>query len=194
MLAIQAGMDPDDFRLQNMRRTASAPAVSGRVTPACSRPRSRRRATSRTSRARKVKSGNVEDGWGVAIGTHNDSYAASVAYVTVDKSTGKVTVNHLWAAQDSGFAINPDLLMNQMSGSLIQGVSRLLHEELQFSKQRVTSRDWVSYPILRFKDAPKVTTVLINRPTAMRRAPVSRRSCRSARRSRTRSSTRRASA
>ena len=58
----------------------------------------------------------------------------------------------------------PDLLMNQMSGSLIQGVSRVLHEELQFSKQRVTSRDWVSYPILRFKDAPKVTTVLVNRP------------------------------
>ena len=27
-----------------------------------------------------------------------------------------------------------------------------------------TSRDWVTYPILRFKDTPKVTTVLVNRP------------------------------
>jgi nicotinate dehydrogenase subunit B len=27
----------------------------------------------------------------------------------------------------------------------------------------VTSLDWVTYPILRFKDAPKVTTVLIQR-------------------------------
>ena len=49
--------------------------------------------------------------------------------------------------------------MNQMSGNLIQGASQILHEELQFDKKRVTSRDWVSYPILRFKDAPKVTTV-----------------------------------
>ena len=40
----------------------------------------------------------------------------------------------------------------------------MLHEELQFDKKRVTSRDWVSYPTLRFKDAPKVTTVVVNRP------------------------------
>ena len=56
--------------------------------------------------------------------------------------------------------------MNQMSGSLIQGASKVLHEELQFDKKRVTSRDWVSYPILRFKDTPKVTTVIVHRPTA----------------------------
>jgi CO/xanthine dehydrogenase Mo-binding subunit len=100
----------------------------------------------------------------MAIGTHNDSYAATVAHVTVNKQTGKVTINHMWAAQDSGFAINPELLMNQMSGNLIQGASKILHEELMFDKKRVTSRDWVSYPILRFKDTPKVTTVVLNRP------------------------------
>ena len=49
--------------------------------------------------------------------------------------------------------------MNQMVGNLIQGASKVLHEELAFDKKRVTSRDWVTYPILRFKDAPKVTTV-----------------------------------
>ena len=54
--------------------------------------------------------------------------------------------------------------MNQMSGNLVQGASRVLHEELAFDKKRVTSRDWVTYPILRFKDTPKVTTVLVNRP------------------------------
>jgi len=103
-------------------------------------------------------------GWGMAVGTHNDSYAACVAHCTVNTKTGKVRVNHLWAGQDSGFAINPDLLMNQMSGSLIQGVSKLFHEELRFDKNRVISRDWVSYPILRFGDTPKVTTVVVNRP------------------------------
>jgi nicotinate dehydrogenase subunit B len=84
--------------------------------------------------------------------------------VTVNKQTGKITVNHLWSGQDSGMAINPGLLMNQMSGNLVQAASKVLHEELAFDKKRVTSRDWVSYPILRFKDAPTVTTVLINRP------------------------------
>ena len=46
--------------------------------------------------------------------------------------------------------------MNQMSGNLIQGASNVLHEELQFDKKRVTSRTGSSYPILRFKDTPKV--------------------------------------
>ena len=42
-------------------------------------------------------------------------------------------------------------------GCVIQGVSRALHEEVTFAKSRVTSLDWVSYPILRYKDAPKIT-------------------------------------
>jgi nicotinate dehydrogenase subunit B len=112
----------------------------------------------------QLQSGNVVTGWGMAVGTHNDSYAATVAKVTVNKKTGKVMVDHLFAGQDSGFIINPDLIMNQMTGSLIQSASKVLHEELMFDKKRVTSRDWVSYPILRFKDTPKVTTVIVHRP------------------------------
>ena len=36
-------------------------------------------------------------------------------------------------------------------------------EEVTFDKGRVTSLDWVSYPILRFKDHPAVTTVVVQR-------------------------------
>ncbi len=164
MLAEAAGMDPVAFRVQNMRTdgfgpTGEWPRYTGVLNAAVGASSYKPHVS-----GSQLGSGKIVDGWGVAVGTHNASYAATVAHVTVNKSTGKVTVNHLWAAQDSGFAINPDLLMNQMSGSLVQGVSRLLHEELQFNKKRVTSMDWVSYPTLRFKDAPKVTTVLMNRP------------------------------
>ena len=30
--------------------------------------------------------------------------------------------------------------------------------------ERITTLDWVTYPILRFKDAPKITNVIANRP------------------------------
>ena len=102
-------------------------------------------------------------GWGMAIGTHNASYAATVAKVQVDKKTGKVDVQELWAAQDSGMTVNPGLIENQMSGNLIQGTSVALQEALRYDKHRVTSTDWVSYPILRFKDAPKVHTYVVQR-------------------------------
>src|SRR3954465_14219901 len=100
----------------------------------------------------------------MAIGTHGASRAATVAHISVDKSSGKIVIQHLYAGQDSGLAINPGLIENQMTGNLIQGASKILHEELQFSKSRVTSQDWVSYPILRFKDHPKITTVVVVRP------------------------------
>jgi nicotinate dehydrogenase subunit B len=45
----------------------------------------------------------------------------------------------------------------------VQVISRLLTEQLRYSKTRVTSSDFVSYPILRFKDSPTVTSILLQR-------------------------------
>jgi nicotinate dehydrogenase subunit B len=45
----------------------------------------------------------------------------------------------------------------------IQGTSVALQEALRYDTHRVTRTDWVSYPILRFKDAPKVHTYVVQR-------------------------------
>ena len=74
----------------------------------------------------------------------------------MNKKSGKILVTHLYGAQDSGFSMNPSLIYNQMLGNLIQGTSRALTEEVTFNKNQVTSIDWIGYPILRFKDSPKV--------------------------------------
>src|SRR5690606_17987968 len=49
-------------------------------------------------------------------------------------------------------------------GGVTQIVSRLMVEQLRFDRSRVTSTDFVSYPILRFKDAPKVTPIVVRQP------------------------------
>jgi CO/xanthine dehydrogenase Mo-binding subunit len=46
---------------------------------------------------------------------------------------------------------------------VIQGVSRALHEAVTFNTKSVTSLDWVSYPVLRFRDAPKVSLTTVSR-------------------------------
>ena len=168
MLAIAANMDPYTFRVKNMNTGPVGPEgewqrYTGVLTAAVDAAKASPFKYVPHVSGSQLESGTKVSGWGMAVGTHNDSYGAGVAYVTVDKKSGKITVNHLWAGQDSGFAINPELLMNTMVGNLTQGTSKVLHEELAFDKKRVTSRDWVTYPILRFKDAPKVTTVLVNR-------------------------------
>jgi nicotinate dehydrogenase subunit B len=113
--------------------------------------------------ASKLTDGAVATGRGISVVSYSNSLSAVVAEIEVNKKTGKVVAKHLYLSQDAGLAINPELLANQMIGGSIMATSRVLHEETRFNTKHVTSRDWVSYPILRFKDAPEVTTVVIDR-------------------------------
>lgn len=69
------------------------------------------------------------------------------------------------AAVDSGQAISPDGIRNQIEGAMIQSASWTLFEEVRFDRTRITSTDWSSYPILRFPAAPESLEVhVIDRP------------------------------
>jgi nicotinate dehydrogenase subunit B len=47
----------------------------------------------------------------------------------------------------------------------VQGTSRALSEEIAFDRAKVTSTDWLSYPILDITEAPEqVDIVPLNRP------------------------------
>jgi CO/xanthine dehydrogenase Mo-binding subunit len=159
-LAHAANMDPVAFRIQNIDATqtngnARWIGVLGAVTKAANwQPK---------VSASSVGSGDVVKGRGVAIGGFAGAFPAVVADITVNRKTGKITVDHLYAAQDAGISVNPASIENQMVGCLVQGCSRAIMEEVKFNKVRTTSLDWVSYPAIRFKDSPKVTTVVVQR-------------------------------
>ena len=68
------------------------------------------------------------------------------------------------AAADAGQIINPKGLEMQIEGGIIQSTSWTLKESVKFDRTRVTSRDWVTYPILTFPEVPKVEVHLLNRP------------------------------
>jgi nicotinate dehydrogenase subunit B len=93
---------------------------------------------------------------------NSDAYSAVIAEIQVNKKTGKILVKHLYGAQDSGVVVNPASIENQLTGMMTQGVSRTLVEEMTFSKRRVTGLDWTSYPMLRFKEHPSVTPIVIS--------------------------------
>ena len=84
--------------------------------------------------------------------------------VEVDRGSGKVAVKRICCAHDGGLIINPDGLRNQVEGNILQTLSRALHEETKFDRSRVTSVDWVSYPILKFTEVPAVEVELVNHP------------------------------
>ncbi|HXU21591.1 MAG TPA: molybdopterin cofactor-binding domain-containing protein, partial [Verrucomicrobiae bacterium] len=111
----------------------------------------------------KGASAKIASGRGIGLGTHLTSYGAAVAEIEVNRETGRVVVKHMYGAIDAGLAVNPGFIENQISGQLVQATSRMLHEEVTFSKTNVTSLDWNSYPILRFEECPEVTTVVVQR-------------------------------
>ena len=148
-------MDPIAFRKLNITDERWVGVIDAAAKAANWRPR--RAATN-------VSSGNVVKGRGIAIGGFANTYTAVIADIELNRKTGKIVAKHLYAAQDAGLAINPALLEQQMEGCLVQGTSRALLEEVRFSETRVTSLDWVTYPILRYKDSPEVTTIVVNRP------------------------------
>jgi CO/xanthine dehydrogenase Mo-binding subunit len=92
------------------------------------------------------------------------AYAAVVAEVEVDES---VRLLRVWCAADGGLVINPDGAINQLEGGIIQAASWALKEGVRLDTGGISSRDWESYPVLRFTEVPEVTVELVS-PTADR--------------------------
>ena len=93
-----------------------------------------------------------------------ENYVATFVEVAVQPSTGRIDVKRVVCAHDCGLVVNPNALRNQIEGGIVQGLSRALHEEVQFDESRVTSVDWSTYPILQCSEAPAVEVILVERP------------------------------
>jgi nicotinate dehydrogenase subunit B len=104
-------------------------------------------------------------GFGFAKYKNLASYCAVAAEVEVSFETGRARLVRAVSAVDAGEIINPDGLINQIEGGIVQSASWLLFESVTFSDTRITSTDWASYPILRFDAVPdSVEVELIDRP------------------------------
>jgi nicotinate dehydrogenase subunit B len=93
------------------------------------------------------------------------AYCAVVIEIEVERETGHIAVRRAVAAVDSGQAVNPDGIRNQIEGGLIQSLSWSGIERATFDANRRTSFDWSAYPILRFADLPDTVEVhIVDRP------------------------------
>jgi len=95
------------------------------------------------------------------------AYCAVAAEVEVERETGRTRLLRAVAAIDSGQAVNPDGLVNQVEGAILQSASWTLYESVSFDNTRITSIDWATYPILRFSAVPESIEVhVLDRPGA----------------------------
>ena len=104
-LAHAANMDPVAFRLQNITNNAfetqkGLPFTWDRWKNVLTEVAKISNWQAKVA-ASKAQSGNVATGRGVALGGFAETMAGIVADISVNKQSGKVTVTHLYGAQDT---------------------------------------------------------------------------------------------
>jgi CO/xanthine dehydrogenase Mo-binding subunit len=151
-VALAAGVDPVEFRL----RYLDDPRARDVIRAAADRLGWR-------AAARPARSGR---GRGLAFARYKNvkSWCAVAVELSVDDATAAIRLERAAIAADAGQIVDPDGLTNQLEGGFVQSASWTLHEEVRFDRERVTSVDWDSYPILRFDEVPEIETVLLDRP------------------------------
>jgi nicotinate dehydrogenase subunit B len=151
-LALAAGLDPLAFRLQHLADERAKAVIQAAADKAGWQPRPR-------------PAGNGR-GWGIAFAQYKNiqCYCAIAVEVTVDPASGQIHLERAILVADAGQIVNPDGLSNQLEGGFLQAASWTLLEAVGFDPTGITSRDWESYPILRFPAAPPLEIVLLNRP------------------------------
>ncbi len=101
-----------------------------------------------------------ETGQGKPFATY--VYATQIADVMVDDETGQVEVLHVFAAHDSGTAINPALIEGQIEGGIAMGVGMALHEEILFDDDgRQLNPTLTDYIIPTTLDMPRIDVDII---------------------------------
>ncbi len=103
---------------------------------------------------RRPGGGGRGSGFAFARYKNLGAYCAIALEVTVDPDSAQPHVTRVVAAVDSGEAVNPDGIANQIEGAIVQSLSWTLHEAVALDATGRASFDWSTYPILRFADVP----------------------------------------
>ncbi len=146
-LAHEGGIDPVEFRLTHLEDDRAIAVL---------------RAAAERLYAGEKPAGT---GRGIAFAQYknNKTYAAVGVELEVTDEA-EVRLLRAVAAADSGQVVDPDGLASQLEGGILQAASWTLYEAVTHDRDGITSRDWETYPILRFGNVPRVETVIMERP------------------------------
>src|SRR6201999_1946096 len=99
-------------------------------------------------------------GRGIGFARYKDraAYSAVVVELEVDE---EIRLIKMWCATDGGLIVNPDGAINQLEGGMIQSASWVLKEQVRLETTGIASRDWETYPVLRFSEVPEIAVELV---------------------------------
>jgi isoquinoline 1-oxidoreductase beta subunit len=142
-LALAAGKDPYEFRAGLLGK----------------QPRFRRVLDEAAKRA----------GWGKAPAGHHQGIALMEGYgtymaqvVEVSVTGGKLAVHRITCAVDCGQMVNPNIVDQQVEGSILFGLTATLWGEITLARGQVQQRNFDSYRMLRLPETPRIDVHLLD--------------------------------
>ena len=128
-LAAAAGVDPVAFRLAHLKDPRSRAVIEAAAKAADWKP---------------GEKGDGKRGRGFAFARYKSTatFVAAVVDIEIDRDSGLVRVPRAWAAVDAGQIINPNGLINQIEGGIVQSTSWTLHEQVRYDKSGILAHDW----------------------------------------------------
>jgi len=144
-LAHAAGKDPLEFRLQSLKNNMRARRVLETV-------------AEKAGWGKAIPKG---EGRGIAQHACFGTWTAQVAEISVNNKDGTIKVHRIVAAVDCGPVVNPDPLIAQIEGGIINSLSTALKEEVKFADGGVKSSNFDNYPIIRMSEVPEIEVHIV---------------------------------
>jgi len=138
-IAVAEGIDPIDFRMNNMAITAKGRGVFDKVIEMSDW-------NSKRPDGREL---------GISITERSGSLGAAVVEISLNESTGKIKVHKVWLAIDGGLVVQPDAARANLESGIVWGLSSVLHERVTVRDGAVEQSNYHNYQVMRMSDVPE---------------------------------------
>lgn len=172
-VARAAGRDPFEYRLALLKRETGV-VGGGREAAPVDRARLAATLALAGEKARWPLALAAGRGKGVACASYDGRTPAAIVAEVAAVGGGQYRVDRIVCAVDCGVAVNPLGIRAQVEGSVAWALSALA-TEITVKAGRVEQASYRDFPILRFRDMPRVETHIVSSdaaPTGMGEPPV----------------------
>ncbi len=143
-LAARVGRDPVAYRLELLKQQPRLKAVI-------------EMAADKVGWGEPLPQGHYQ---GIAAHPGFGSYVAQVVELSVDKSEG-IRIHRIVCVIDCGQVINPDMVVQQMEGGIIFGLTATVTSAVTIRNGRAEQSNYYDFPILRIGETPPIEVYIM---------------------------------
>jgi isoquinoline 1-oxidoreductase beta subunit len=90
------------------------------------------------------------------------AHCAQVAEVSVDRASGRIAVQRIWAAVDAGIVVQPGHLRQQIETGILWGLGSALREQITVKAGEVRQSNFHDYLMTRMSEVPEIEVRLVS--------------------------------